>query len=110
MEKIRKIILFIGGIVFLLFFIYIFYSMYHGEKEYIKRKYIGIISEIRILQGNRGLPDIKIKKQWIPLDIPDSKVMKYIQVGDSIVKESGTEIIKVYRKNLKDEWDIKVFK
>ncbi len=84
--------------------------MYHGRKQFMNRAYSGVISEIRILQGNRDLPDIKINSQWIPLSIDDSKVKHYIQVGDSIVKESGSEIIKVYRKDLKDKWDVQVFK
>lgn len=84
--------------------------MYSGNKESLMRNYSGIISEIRNLPGNRDLPDIKINKQWIPLGISDSKVKHYIQVGDSIVKESGMEIIKVYRKNINDEWEEKIFK
>lgn len=76
----------------------------------MNRAYSGVISEIRILQGNRDLPDIKIYSQWIPLSIDDSKVKHYIQVGDSIVKESGSDLIKVYRKDLKDKWDVQVFK
>ena len=65
--------------------------MYHGKKEYINRQYYGIITEIRILEGSHDLPDIKINNQWIILDLPDSKVKHYIQIGDSIVKESGTK-------------------
>lgn len=110
MEKIRNIVLFFVVILFIIFFGYTFYAMYHGKKEYINRQYSGIITEIRLLQGSRDVPDIKINNRWIILDIQDSKVKHYIQVGDSIVKESGTEIIKVYRKNLKGEWYVKIFK
>jgi hypothetical protein len=84
--------------------------MYHGKKEYVQRKYSGIISEIRNLEGNRDLPDIRINNQWIPFSIDDSKVKHYIQVGDSIVKKSGTEIIDIYRKDLNGDWKVKTFK
>lgn len=110
MEKIRRTILIIGGILFILFFIYTFYLIYYGKKESIERQYSGIITEIRNLPGNRDIPDIKIDNQWIPLGIDDSKVKHYIQLGDSIVKESGSEIIEVYRKNLKGEWAVQIFK
>jgi hypothetical protein len=109
MEKIRRIVLIGVGILFSSFIIYIIYWMYHGEEQFMKRSYSGVISEIRILKESRDLPDIKINNQWVPLSIDDSKVKQYIQVGDSIVKESGSEIIKVYRKNLKGEWDVQVF-
>ena len=109
-EKIRRIVLFLVVSSFVIFFMHTFYAMYHGEKEYFKRQYYGIITEIRTLQGSHDLPDIKINNQWISLDIPDSKVKHYIQIDDSIVKESGTAIIKVFRKNLNEEWSVKIFK
>jgi hypothetical protein len=110
MEKIRRILVFVIIASILLFVIYDLFTTYLGNKQYINKNYSGIISDIRVLQESRDLPDIKIKNQWIPLDLPDAKVKHYIQVGDSIIKESGSEMIKVFRKNLKDEWDIKVFK
>lgn len=110
MEKIRRIVIVGVGILFFSFIIYTIYLMYHGREQFMNRAYSGVISEIRILQGNRDLPDIKIYNQWIPLSVDDSKVKHYIQVGDSIVKESGTETIKVYHKNFKGEWDVQVFK
>lgn len=110
MDKIRKVILTSTGILFILFFIYTGYLIYHGDKESLARSYSGIISEIRNLYGNRDIPDIKINSQWIPLGVEDSKVKYYIQIGDSIVKDSGTKIIKVYRKNSDGDWIVKVFK
>jgi hypothetical protein len=109
-EKIRRIVLSIVAFMFIVFIIYIIYSMYHGKKQYVERKYSGIIYEIRNLEGNRDLPDIRIDNRWIPFSIDDSKVKSYIQVGDSIIKESGTEIIYVYRKDLNGDWKVKTFK
>jgi len=109
MEKIRKIVLGGVGILFFLFIIYIIYLMYHGKEQFISREYSGIISNIRVPQGNRDLPEINIKNHWIPLSIDDSKVKHYIQVGDSIVKESGSEMIRVFRKSQKNEWSVKIF-
>ena len=110
MNSIRKIVMFIGLVAFILFFIYVFYINQYAEQYYIDRKYYGIIKEIRVLQGTHDLPDIKINNDWISFDIPDAKVKHYILVGDSIVKDSGTRVIKVYRKNLNGKWDVKIFK
>jgi hypothetical protein len=110
MEKIRRILVFVIIASILLFVIYDLFTTYLGNRQYINKNYSGIISDIRVLQESRDLPDIKIKNQWIPLDLLDAKVKHYIQVGDSIVKESGTQTIKVYRRNLKGEWNVQVFK
>lgn len=78
MEKIRKIVLMIVAFSIVIFFMYVEYSMYHGNKEYINRQYNGIITEIRILERSHDIPDIKINNQWISFDIQDSKVKHYI--------------------------------
>ena len=108
-KKIRRVIISIDVIMFVLFILYVIYLMYHGKKQFLDRKYSGVITEIRVLPGNRDLPDIKIHNEWLPFSIDDAKVKNYIQVGDSIVKASGSPTIKVYRKNI-DKWNIKEFK
>jgi hypothetical protein len=106
MEKNRKIVFIFVFIAFAIFYIYTRHLSYQAEIKYVNRMYIGVITEIRIIEGSHDIPDIKINNQWISFDLQDSKVKHYIQIGDSIVKESGTEIIKVYRKNLKEEWSV----
>ena len=76
---------------------------------FIEESYRGIITEIKYIEGRRGLPDVKIGNELHYFGY-EEKIIHYIQIGDSIVKESGTEAIKIYRKNLKGKWDEKIFK
>jgi len=45
-----------------------------------------------------------------PLGVDDSKVMNYMQIGDSIAKKSGYKEIIVYRRDMNGEWKEKIFK
>jgi len=110
MNKIKKYVIIIVIISFIIFFVYHFYLSYQGKQDFIKKSYKGIITEIHYIEGKRDLPDIKINNKLISIDIDESKVKPYIQIGDSILKKSGTETIKVYRKNSKGEWYVKIFK
>jgi hypothetical protein len=110
MVNIKKVFISILFIGFALFAIYIGYLFVHGHLQFRDRAYIGIISNIRKLEFNRGLPDIKIQDEWIPLSIEDAKIKDYIQIGDSIVKESGSINIFVYRKDDNGKWIQKCFK
>jgi predicted PurR-regulated permease PerM len=110
MKTIRKVIIIATIVFFLGFIVYTAFYIIKGDRESLMREYAGIISEIRYLYGNRGIADIKINDQWIPLGVEDSRIQGYIQLGDSIVKESGTVVIYVYRKNSKGEWEGRLFK
>ena len=97
-------------LMFVVFFCYnFFYLWYKAYKEFIRSNYHGVITEIKYVQGKRDLPDIMINGEWKFVNQNEAKVKHHIQVGDSITKESGTEIIKVYRKNQDGTWFSKAF-
>lgn len=81
-----------------------------ARANFYERDFHGVIKEIKYNEGRRGFPDIKLTNEWIYLGLSGQKIQNYILVDDSIVKDSGTETIKVYRKNSKGIWDEKVFK
>jgi len=110
MKKIKNIIICLIVLLFISFFVHVIYLSYHGQKEFIKSHYNGVILEIRKLEGRRDLPDIRINDKWLSIDINESKIKNYIKVGDSIVKDSGTEEIKVYRMDENNNWKVKIFK
>jgi hypothetical protein len=109
-KTIRKVIIIIFLIMFVIFFSYNLFLIRVGRKEFIDKSYNGLIIDIRKVEGRRDLPDIKLNNNWMPLDEFDSKVSYYIKIGDSIVKESGTEEIKVFRKDEENEWRVRIFK
>jgi hypothetical protein len=109
MKKIRIIFISILAIMFITFLVHDAWLQKKLKKEFIDLTYTGIIYEIRYIEGNRGYPRVRIGNQWNNINILESKIVNYIQTGDSILKETGTETIIVYRKNENDEWIEKVF-
>ena len=109
-KAIKLIAIIILGLGFLIFIIHAYYLDHGAKREYLYRSIHGIIEEIKIEEGNRRLPTLKINNQWIFLDMPGEKIDHYIQTRDSLVKDSGSTSIKVFRKNEKNEWYVKVFK
>ncbi len=106
-----KLIFFIIAIcAFIVFNINEYYNDKQAQTAFIEKEFHGIILEIIYIEGHRGLPDLKINSKWIYMGVNGQKIQNYIKVSDSIVKDSGTETIKVYRKNYKGIWDEKVFK
>ncbi len=61
--------------------------------------YSGKIYEIKHYTGDRGIPKIPMNNKWHYPDISDSNVTNYIHVGDSILKDFGSDQIEVFRKN-----------
>lgn len=110
MFRIKYIVIAFVIILFCSFILYVFKLNNTGVEEFKNKEYIGVIDEIRRLEGKRGLSDIKIKNNWVSLDVLDSKIMSYIKVNDSVVKKSGSETITIYRKNKDGVWGEKVFK
>lgn len=110
-KKRIKLIFFITvTIAFMLFYINGYYEDRKAQKAFVEEEFHGIIIEIKYFEGRRGFPDLKIDNKWIYMGLNGEKIQNYIKVSDSLAKESGTEIIKVYRKNLKGNWDEKAFK
>src|SRR4051812_43281336 len=107
---IKQIMIMIFAIVFLAFIGNAIYNAKIGLTKFTSIEYDGVITDIKHHNGDRGIPDIKINNQWMNLDYYGYKVRNYIKTGDSIVKKSGTEAIVVYRKNLSNEWEVRIFK
>lgn len=109
--KIIFIILFfvIGTIGAIRFFVVTFFQPYNLSKEqHIKDHYNGILKEIG--KEVRGVPDIKIDDKWIILGTDyETTISRHILIGDSLVKESGSETITVYRKDKHGVWQERVF-
>lgn len=81
-----------------------------ATEKHLKLEYNGIINKIHHYWGDRGVPMILVDTQWIYLNVLDSKFSHYVLVGDSIYKESGSETVKIFRKNSDETWSVKVFK
>lgn len=109
-KYIKLAFFFIVFCAFILFFINGYYRDKNAQTAFTEKEFHGIIMEIKYIEGRRGFPDLKINGEWIYLGLNGEKIQNYIEVSDSIVKKSGTETIKVYRKNSKGVWIGKVFK
>lgn len=96
-------------LAFSVFFIYGFIQILISRKNYKADDYYGIITDIKHFKGDRGNPSIKVQNNWISLGPYGGKIQNYIQIGDSIVKKSGTPTIIVYRTNNYNDWEAKVF-
>lgn len=110
MRSIKKIIISVFIVMFISFFAYNLWLWEKGKDEFINLSYNGIVNEIKKTEDIRGLPMVKIGNQWRYINVFESKIALYIQVGDSIVKNSGNDIIIVLRKNEKNEWEESIFK
>lgn len=81
------------------FVIFIEYPAYLADRIYLRSSYNYTIEEIKFEEGHRGFPYIKVDSNWYLLKVDEMKIVPYILVGDSIVKESGDRTIKVFRKD-----------
>jgi len=87
---------------FIFFVLYIYDTDRKAHTKFIEKSFSGILTDIRYLENGSGFPDIRIDSSWIYLGIRGGKANNYIKISDSIVKNSGTEKIKVYRKTMKE--------
>lgn len=109
-KHIKLIFFFIVFFAFILFFVKGYQMDKKAQTAFIEKEFHGIIMEIKYIEGRRGFPDLKINGEWIYLGLNGEKIQNYIEISDSIIKRSGTETIKVYKKNSKGVWIEKVFK
>jgi len=108
-KHIKLIFFIIVACAFIVFFINGYYKDKKAQTAFVEKEFHGIILEIKYVEGNRGDPYVQIGSQWFVFGINEDKVRDYIKVSDSITKDSGTETIKIFRKNNKGTWDEKVF-
>ena len=103
-KKIRTIIFITGGIGIFIFFGYAAYKSKKATEKWMQEEYQGVIEEISYGAGNRGFPTIKINNELRVLGMNQESVAKVIQVGDSILKESGAIGVRVYRMDSTHTW------
>ena len=92
-----------------IFFAHGFFKDHQAANKFITENYKGLVREIVYKDGKRGLPDVKLDSNWFYFGMNEEKIKLYIRIGDSIVKESGTKTIKIYRKNENGKWVDKIF-
>ncbi len=109
-KKIMKFNIIVWLVILTISTIYVYYNRSGGYQEFINLKFNGIVKEIIYYKGNRGMPDFKVSTEWYYLGLDGEEVTKNFKVGDSIIKEKGSTTIKLYRKNKKGEWNVKIYK
>jgi hypothetical protein len=108
--KYKQITLIMIVISFIVFIAYAGFYLPHMAKErFFSERISGIINEEKHFEGDRGYPWLKIDGQWKNLANFGVWAQRYSNVGDSIVKDSGTMTIIIYRKDEKNKWEAKVF-
>jgi hypothetical protein len=95
--------LIIGSIVF------IGYPSYKAYNLFVDREYKSKVDSIEFRPGHRGSPHLKLNSGWYLLTIDEMKIIRYLQAGDSIVKEKGSTAIRVFRKNENGQLKMKEF-
>ena len=99
-------------VLFSAFFLHGYFMNKKAEDNFKNnQKYYGIIMNIEDIDGNRGLPKIRVGNNWFVLGMGklEYSIATYIKVGDSISKSPGENIIKVYRRNKFGHWEERIF-
>lgn len=89
----KKFIIFVGVCFVTLFFTYMVYLNIRSMNEFKKERFNGTVEDIKFVVGGRGFPSALIKSEWIYLGMNSSGAYNYVQIGDSIVKKSGSKKI-----------------
>jgi len=110
LKRIKLIIISIGVIGFVLFLINDHFNQQKADENFLTKEYIGIIDSIHYYRGNRGFPVVMINGKWHRFGLRESWVEGYIEVRDSISKETGSDSIYVFRLNNSNAWIRKGFK
>jgi len=78
---------------------YIIIPWFRADRLYVDADYHYKVNDIRIEAGQRGIADFLDDSVWRSLSLDESKIQKYVQIGDSVVKKSGSRKITVYRRD-----------
>jgi hypothetical protein len=97
-RQVFNIILLIFAIIVSATFIII--PWFRADKLFVDADYHFKVNDIRLGDGQRGIADFLDDSVWRSLSLDESKIQKYVQVGDSIVKKSGSRKITVYRRDV----------
>lgn len=109
-KRIKGIIITIGIIGFILFLIRAHYDQKTADENFMRKEYSGIIDSIHFYDGNRGFPVVRINGKWHPFGVRESGIANYIKVGDSILKETDSDSIYIFRVNSNSLWVRKGFR
>jgi len=83
-------------IILAVIFIGVFPSI-RATNSFREIEYRSRIDSIKFQSGHRGHPHVKLSGRWRLLEMEEMKIVNYIKVKDSLVKEKGTFAIKVFR-------------
>lgn len=81
------------------FYFFVARPIDNERRAFLKEEYFGRINKIEFRKGNRGYPFVQLDEEWRLFTNMESSILSYIQVGDSVVKKSGTTTIVVFRKD-----------
>jgi hypothetical protein len=103
--------------IVLFFFCFFSISVIYFMLDYRKKRnnwknkdYFGIIEGINPNPYFAGFPQLKLLNgDLIQLGIREESIFPFIQIGDSIVKNSGSTIVSVFRKDENGNWVEKEF-
>lgn len=94
----RVILGIIGGVFFAISLTFGFLLPLLKSKElYLKSEFSGTVHKIEIRGGNRNGTSILLDSTWHLLTPYEDKILKTIEVGDSLVKKRGKEFF-IFRR------------
>lgn len=95
--------MFLGSVIF------IFYPGYLASEAFDNLEYKSKVYDIEYRPAHRGHPYVKFDEGWRLLTIEEMKIVPYVQIGDSIVKERGSRDVKVIRNEKDGNVNVVVF-
>ena len=90
-------------LVFVGFIIYAIILQKEVRENFLQESYSGIVENLVVNNYDRGNISIKLNNQWLSLGSFEPYIQNKIKIGDSVVKESGTTELKVFRV-IEGEW------
>lgn len=104
-KKIKVVFILLTGLAFAVFFYFNYKENENAKLRVLDREYSGIIEDIVFVDNNRGYPMVKINQEWLYFGQIEANVMYEIEIGDSISKISGSNVVMVYRRKLFGDWE-----
>lgn len=96
---VRKVILWIVASWFILgSIVMVGIPAWKAHRMFTELSYGARIDSIKFVSGHRGLPYVLMDNEWRLFTTDEMKVVPILQIGDSLVKNSGSSALHVYRK------------
>jgi len=100
MIKLKKYIR-IGGLIALLVYaggaVFVFFEKSENKSRNINLECFGVIEDFKI-EENHATPSFFINSSWTYLGLFGHDIKNKVQVGDSVAKKSGEDVLLLYRK------------